>query len=35
MCEYALDSEYVMALNILGLHKVANKIFHLRYLTGF
>ena len=25
---YALDSEYAMVLNILGLRKVMNKIFH-------
>ena len=33
--EYALDSEYAMVVNILGLHKVVIKIFHHRYLTGF
>ena len=27
--EYALDSENVTVLNILGLHKVLNKIFHI------
>ena len=33
--EYALDSEYATVLNMLRLHKVVNKIFHHRYLTGF
>ena len=33
--EYALDSEYATTLNILGSHKVVNKIFHHKYLTGF
>ena len=33
--EYALDSEYATVLNMLGSHKVVNKIFHHKYLTGF
>ena len=33
--EYALNSEYAMVLNMLGLHKVVNKTFHQRYLIGF
>ena len=33
--EYALDSEYATVLNMLGSHKVVNKIFHYKYLTGF
>ena len=31
--EYPLDSEYARALNMLGLHRILNKIFHHRYLT--
>ena len=33
--EYALDSEYDTVLNILRSHRVMNKIFHQKYLTGF
>ena len=33
--EYALDSEYATVLNMLGSHKVVNKIFHDKHLTGF
>ena len=33
--EYALNSEYSTALNMLGSLKVMNKIFHQKYLTGF
>ena len=33
--EYALDSEYATVLNMLGLHKIMNKVFHHGYLTGF
>ena len=33
--EYALNSEYVTVLNMLGSHKVVNKILHYKYLTGF
>ena len=28
-------SEYATVLNMLGSHKVVNKIFHHKYLTGF
>ena len=33
--EYAFDSEYATALNMLGSHKVVDKSFHHKYLTGF
>ena len=33
--QHALDSKYAMVLNMPGLHKVVNKLFHHRYLTGF
>ena len=33
--EYALDSEYATVLNMLESHKVVNKIFHHKDLTGF
>ena len=33
--EYALNSEYATVLNMLGSHKVVNKILHHKYLTGF
>ena len=33
--EYDLDSEYATVANMLGSHKVVNKIFHHKYLTGF
>ena len=33
--EYALDSEYATVLNMLRSHRVVNKIFHQKYLTGF
>ena len=33
--KYPLDSEYATDLNMLGPHKVVNKIFHDKYLTGF
>ena len=33
--EYALDLEYVTVLDMLGSHKVVNKILHHKYLTGF
>ena len=33
--EYALDSEYDTVLNMLGLRKVVNNIFHHICLTGF
>ena len=29
--EYALDSEYARVLNMLGLHKILNKILHHRH----
>ena len=32
--EYALDSEYARVLNMLGLHKILNKIVHHRYFIG-
>ena len=32
--EYGLGSEYGTVLNMLGLHKVVNKISHHRLLTG-
>ena len=33
--EYTLDSEYATVLNMLKSHKILNKIFHRKYLTGF
>ena len=31
--EYAFDSEYARVPNVLGLHKILNKILHHRYFT--
>ena len=33
-CEYALDSEYARVLNMLGLHKMLNKILYYRISQG-
>ena len=33
-CEYALDSDYVKVLNMLGLHKILNKILYHRISQG-
>ena len=32
---YVLDSEYATVLNMLRSHKVVNKFFHHKHLTGF